>query len=150
MGVPISSNHPSIWNLVKQKWWKFRGQHSLNLNYYSRLCFVSFHISTKLTRFKLANVGWTVSNYQTLISVGVSVHYQMMAGIWKSCLYSMIDCALFWRTKKKLIIIFFDLISNILMLWAKCMPIDFEFRQGLFSILTNCQTYRHNLIDATC
>ena len=35
---------------------------------------------------------------------------------------------------------FFDLIFNILMLWAKCMPIDFEFQQGLFCILTNCQT----------
>ena len=38
---------------------------------------------------------------------------------------------------------FFDLIFNILMLWAKCMPIDFEFQQGLFFILTNCQTYYH-------
>jgi hypothetical protein len=27
------------------------------------------------------------------------------------------------------------------MLWAKCMPIDFQFQQGLFRILTNCQTY---------
>ena len=35
---------------------------------------------------------------------------------------------------------FFDLIFNIFMLWAKCMPIDFEFQQGLFYILTNCQT----------
>ena len=31
-------------------------------------------------------------------------------------------------------------IFNILMLWVKCMPIDFEFQQGLFYILTNCQT----------
>ena len=32
-GVPISSNHPSIWNLVKQKWCKFRGLwlHSTNV-----------------------------------------------------------------------------------------------------------------------
>ena len=36
---------------------------------------------------------------------------------------------------------FFDLIFNIPMLIAKCMPIDFEFQQGLFCILTNCQTY---------
>ena len=36
---------------------------------------------------------------------------------------------------------FFDLIFNILILWAKCMPIDFEFQQVLFYILTNCQTY---------
>ena len=35
---------------------------------------------------------------------------------------------------------FFNLIFNILMLWAKCMPIDFQFQQGLFCILTNCQT----------
>ena len=35
---------------------------------------------------------------------------------------------------------FFDLIFNILMLWAKCMPIDFEFQQSLSYILTNCQT----------
>jgi hypothetical protein len=33
---------------------------------------------------------------------------------------------------------FFNLIFNILMLWAKCMPIGFEFQQGLFCILTNC------------
>ena len=37
--------------------------------------------------------------------------------------------------------IFFDSIFNILMLWAKCMPIDFEFQQSFFYILTNCQTY---------
>ena len=36
---------------------------------------------------------------------------------------------------------FFDLIFNMLMLWGKCMPIAFEFQQGLFCILTNCQTY---------
>ena len=32
-GVPISSIHPSIWNLVKQKWCKFRGLwlHSMNV-----------------------------------------------------------------------------------------------------------------------
>ena len=36
---------------------------------------------------------------------------------------------------------FFDLIFNILMLWGKCMPIAFKFRQCLFCILTNCQTY---------
>ena len=35
---------------------------------------------------------------------------------------------------------FFDLIFNILMLWGKCMPIAFEIQQGLFCILTNCQT----------
>ena len=29
-------------------------------------------------------------------------------------------------------IFFFDLIFNILMLRAKCMPIDFEFQQGFF------------------
>ena len=34
----------------------------------------------------------------------------------------------------------FNLIFIILMLWAKCMPIDFQFQQGLFCILTNCQT----------
>ena len=34
----------------------------------------------------------------------------------------------------------FDLIFNILMLWAKCMLINFEFQQSLFCILTNCQT----------
>ena len=33
-----------------------------------------------------------------------------------------------------------DEIFNILMLWAKCMPIDFEFQQGVFFVLTNCQT----------
>ena len=27
------------------------------------------------------------------------------------------------------------------MVWAKCVPIAFEFRQGLFFILTNFQTY---------
>ena len=27
------------------------------------------------------------------------------------------------------------------MLWGKCMPIAFKFRQCLFCILTNCQTY---------
>ena len=35
---------------------------------------------------------------------------------------------------------FFDSIFNILMLWGKCMPIAFEIQQGLFCILTNCQT----------
>ena len=35
---------------------------------------------------------------------------------------------------------FFRFYFNILMLWAKCMPVDFEFQQGLFYILTNCQT----------
>ena len=32
------------------------------------------------------------------------------------------------------------LIFNILLLWAKCMLINFEFQQGLFCILSNCQT----------
>ena len=36
---------------------------------------------------------------------------------------------------------FFGLIFNMLMLWGKCMPIAFEFQQGLFCILPNCQTY---------
>ena len=44
-GVPISSIHPSIWNLVKQKWCKFRGLwlHSTNVGLYPQLCSVSFN-----------------------------------------------------------------------------------------------------------
>ena len=34
----------------------------------------------------------------------------------------------------------FNSIFNMLMLWANCMPIAFEFQQCLFYILTNCQT----------
>ena len=41
------------------------------------------------------------------------------------------------NTKKK----FFDLFFIMLMVWAKCMLIAFKFQQGLFFILTNCQTY---------
>ena len=36
--------------------------------------------------------------------------------------------------------IFFNFIFDILILWAKCMPIFFEFQQCLFFTLTNCQT----------
>ena len=35
---------------------------------------------------------------------------------------------------------FFNSIFNMLMLWANCMPIAFEFQQCLFYILSNCQT----------
>ena len=33
---------------------------------------------------------------------------------------------------------FFNSIFNILLLWAKCMPINFEIQQGLFCNLSNC------------
>ena len=39
------------------------------------------------------------------------------------------------RMQKKI-----NLIFNVLLLWAKCMPIKFEIQQGLFCILSNCQT----------
>ena len=35
----------------------------------------------------------------------------------------------------------FNCANLILILWAKCMPIDFELQQGLSCGLTNCQTY---------
>ena len=38
-----------------------------------------------------------------------------------------------WCEVRTQIFFFFDLFFNILMLWAKCMPIDFEFQQGFFT-----------------
>ena len=37
------------------------------------------------------------------------------------------------------IFFFFNCANLILILWAKCMPIDFELQQGLSCAFTNCQ-----------
>ena len=43
-GVPISCNHPSIWNLVRQKWYKFRWLwlHSTNVVIVTK--FINCHV----------------------------------------------------------------------------------------------------------
>ena len=72
-GVPISSNHPSIWKVVQHKWCKFKGLWLLSTNVDIRLSYAQFlsmqrlrDLISRVFRSKLYRILWILRRHVDL------------------------------------------------------------------------------------